>query len=115
MPAASAAAASGAEAKPQTDEPQPKVEIGLDLGPALTLAKLRQRWAAFQTAHRALADTMRPIVTLREIAPNKPAEMRLVVGPVADVHVAAQLCAALHGSQFMCVPAVFDGQRLALK
>jgi hypothetical protein len=34
---------------------------------------------------------------------------------VADVHAATSMCSALAGSQFPCHPAVFDGQRLALK
>jgi hypothetical protein len=114
-PAPTAPAQARSEAKPEGDEPQPRVEIGLDLGPALTIARLRQRWSAFKAAHGALADSMRPVISLREVAQNKPAEMRLVVGPVNDVHVATQLCAALQGSQFMCTPAVFDGQRLAQK
>jgi hypothetical protein len=101
--------------KSEAGELQPKAEIGLDLGPALTMARLRARWAAFKAAHGALADGLRPIVSIREIGQNKPVEMRLVVGPVADVHAATGMCAQLAGSQFMCHPAVFDGQRLALK
>jgi hypothetical protein len=102
-------------AKPEVVEPQPKAEIGLDLGPALTMARLRARWAAFKAAHSALAEGLRPIVSIREIGQNKPVEMRLVVGPVADVNAATGICAQLAGSQFICHPAVFDGQRLALK
>jgi hypothetical protein len=102
-------------AKPEAAEPQPKAEIGLDLGPALSMSRLRARWAAFKAAHGTLAEGMRPVVSIREIGQNKPVEMRLVVGPVADVHTATTVCAQLAGSPFMCHPAVFDGQRLALK
>lgn len=100
--------------KAEDAEPQPKVEIGVDLGPALSIARLRTRWEAFRKAHGTTAETVRPLVAIREIAPGKPVELRLVVGPFADVGVAANLCASLAGSQFPCKPAVFDGQRLAL-
>ena len=79
------------------------------------MARLRARWAAFKSAHGALAEGLRPVVSIREIGQNKPVEMRLVVGPIADVHAATTMCAALAGSPFMCHPAVFDGQRLAFK
>jgi hypothetical protein len=100
---------------PENNEPQPKVEIGVDLGPALTMSRLRSRWEAFKKFQGAVAETVRPVVSIREISPGKPVELRLVVGPLADVAVAAKLCVALSGSQFPCQPAVFDGQRLALQ
>ena len=78
------------------------------------MARLRTRWDAFRKSQGPAADGMRPLVSVRETAQNKPVEMRLVVGPLADVSAAAQLCASLAGSQFPCQPAVFDGQRLAL-
>ena len=104
-----------AASAPEDNEPQPKVEIGVDLGPALTIARLRSRWEAFKQLQSAAAEGIRPVVSIREIKPGKPVELRLVVGPLADVAVAAKLCAALSGSQFPCQPAVFDGQRLALQ
>lgn len=103
------------DVKPETEETQPAVEIGIDLGPALTMTRLRARWTAFRSAHGTLADGLRPVVSIREVGQSKPVEMRLVVGPVANVRAAAAICAALSGSQFMCQPAIFDGQRLALK
>jgi hypothetical protein len=109
---ASSNAANVADSK---SEPQPRVEIGIDLGPALSIARLRNRWDAFKKSQGPAADGMRPVVSVREIAQNKPVELRLVVGPLADVGAAAQLCASLAGSQFPCQPAVFDGQRLAVQ
>ena len=110
-----AAPADTAGSVAENNEPQPKVEIGVDLGPALTLARLRTRWEAFRKSQGAVAEGIRPVVSFREISPGKPVELRLVVGPLADVAVAAKLCASLSGSQFPCQPAVFDGQRLALQ
>lgn len=103
------------EAKAETEEPQPKAEIGLDLGPAITMARLRERWAAFKSSYAAMADGMRPVISIREVGKNRSVEMRLVVGPVPDVQAAATMCSALSGSQFPCHPALFDGQRLAQK
>jgi hypothetical protein len=100
---------------PDPAEPQPKVELGVDLGPGLTMAKLRARWDAFKAAKGAAAAHMHPLVLFREITPGKPVELRLIVGPVADVNAAAQLCASLVGTQFLCQPSVYDGQRLALR
>jgi len=104
------AAQADAKAEP---EPQPQVELGLDLGPALTMARLRERWTAFKSSYAAMAEGMRPVVSVREVGKSRSVEMRLVVGPVPNVYAAATMCSALSGSQFMCQPAVFDGQRLA--
>jgi hypothetical protein len=94
---------------------QPKVEIGVDLGPALSIARLRTRWEAFKQAQGANLPAVRPVVSFREISPNKPVELRLVVGPFAGIDVAVQFCRSLSGSQFPCQPAVYDGQRLATR
>jgi hypothetical protein len=94
---------------------QPKVEIGVDLGPGLSIARLRTRWEAFQKAQGANLVGVRPVVAIREVNPNKPVELRLVVGPLAGIDVAVQLCQSLSGSQFPCQPAVFDGQRLVTR
>ena len=93
----------------------PKVEIGIDLGPGLSIARLRSRWEAFQKAQGASLSGVRPVVAIREINPNKPVELRLVVGPLAGIDVAVQLCQSLSGSPFPCQPAVFDGQRLVTR
>ena len=79
------------------------------------MSRLRLRWEAFRKAQGPASDGMRPLIAIREMAQNKPVEMRLVAGPLADVGAAAQMCASLAGSQFPCQPAVFDGQRLALQ
>ncbi len=92
-----------------------RVPMGVDLGAAPTMARLRARWASFRATYGSLADGLRPVITIREVNPAKPPEMRLVVGPLADASAAARLCATLAGSQFACHPAAFDGQRLALR
>jgi len=115
VPVGTVTAASADTGTPQAHEPQPKVELGVDLGPGLTMAKLRARWDAFKAAKGAEANRMHPLVMAREVTPGKPVELRLIVGPVADIRAAAELCASLVGTQFLCQPSVYDGQRLALR
>jgi hypothetical protein len=118
QPAQAAAAGAAPQAGPaETADTgdQPKVEIGVDLGPALSIARLRTRWEAFKQAQGASLPNVRPVVSFREISPNKPVELRLVVGPFAGIDVAVQFCQSLSGSQFPCQPAVYDGQRLVTR
>ena len=96
-----------------TDEPAaPKAEFGVDLGRANSVEGLRQLWNAVKGRHGAL-DSLRPIVTVREIARGGGIELRLVAGPLSNATAAARTCALLPGSA--CHPTVFDGQRLALR
>jgi hypothetical protein len=114
-PTATTSVPAAASAKAEADDPQPRVEIGVDLGPAFSMSKLRARWSAFRATYGSATDALRPIVTVREMGQGKPLELRLVVGPLPDVNAASRLCATLAGSQFVCQPAVFEGQRLALR
>jgi hypothetical protein len=109
---AEAPATTGSIAEPA--EPQPTVKLGVDLGAGTTMAKLRARWNSFKAARSKEAESMHPLVMAREITPGKPVELRLIVGPVADIKAAAQLCAGLVGTPFLCQPSIYDGQRLAL-
>src|SRR5262249_50549796 len=43
---------------------------------------------------------------------TKGAELRLVVGPLANVENAARLCASLSAARRYCQPVAFEGQRL---
>src|SRR2546421_273677 len=69
--------------------------------------------------HRAatepLGEGWRPVVVVR--AGPKPGLIgrRLVAGPVANAGFAARLGAVPAATGLTCQPAVFDGQRLALK
>ena len=114
-PATTSSIAKADPADPGESNEQPKVEIGVDLGPGLSIARLRTRWEAFRKAQGAALVGVRPVVSIRETSANKPVELRLVVGPLSGIDVAVQLCQSLSGSQFPCQPAVFDGQRLVLR
>jgi len=115
-PAAEASAPAPSPAVIDTgDEAPSKVEIGVDLGPAASLQKLRARWLAFKAAHGSLVDGLQPVISLRDMGSGRPVELRLVVGPLADVEAATRFCAAIVGGPYACHPTVFDGQHLALR
>ncbi len=91
------------------------VDFGVDLGPALTMTRLRARWTKLANEKPELVKGLRPLVTVREIGGGKPVEIRLVVGPLANVAAASEFCSGLVGAQYVCRPAVYDGQRLAVQ
>jgi hypothetical protein len=98
-----------------TPETPLKVEFGADLGPALTMTRLRSRWSKLATERPELVKGLRPLVTVRELGAGKPVEIRLVVGPIANVNAATEFCSILAPAQYLCRPAVFDGQRLTVQ
>jgi hypothetical protein len=92
-----------------------RTEFGIDLGSAATVEGLRNLWSSVKGSHAPLLEGLRPVVAVRDGAKPGALELRLVVGPLANAGVAARLCAALAAAGLTCEPAVFDGQRLALK
>ena len=91
------------------------VEYGVDLGAAGTMIRLRDRWNALNATHPKLTNGLRPLVSLRENAKGDKVEMRLIVGPLPNAAAAAEFCGALTGVPYSCLPAAFDGQRLAIR
>jgi hypothetical protein len=110
VPLAPIASATGAAASTAT-----KTEFGIDLGGAATVDGLRNLWATIKGTQAPLLEGLRPVAAVRDGAKPGMVELRLVVGPLANAGVAARLCAALAAAGLTCEPAVFDGQRLALK
>ena len=98
-----------------SQEPAAKVEFGVDLGPATTMARLRSRWTKLAAERPDLVKGLRPLVTVRDTGAGKPVEVRLLVGPMANVNGATDFCSALASPQYLCRPAVFDGQRLTVQ
>lgn len=92
-----------------------KTEFGIDLGGDQTIEGLRNIWTTLRGSHAALFQGLRPIVAIRDGQKPGTMDLRLVAGPLADAGVAARYCAALAVSGVNCQPAVFDGQRLALR
>lgn len=95
-----------------------KTEFAIDLGSSPTIQGLRRQWTSLKTKHAPLIEGLRPLIAVREHT-KKPAapqlRLRLIVGPLIDAAAAAQLCAAFASFGHSCTPAVFDGQRLALR
>jgi hypothetical protein len=96
---------------PAAAEP-PKIEFGVDVGGAVNFDGLRVLWASTRGSHGALLEGLHPVVAVRENSRTKNAELRLVVGPLANVEGAARLCASLSAGRRYCQPVAFEGQRL---
>ena len=110
---APAADVANTETPPSTSPP--KADFGVDLGSAQTVDGLRMLWTQVKAKHGALLEGMRPIIVIREPARAGAMELRLVVGPIPTASLAAKLCIAMNAAGALCQPAVFDGQRLALR
>jgi hypothetical protein len=91
-----------------------KTEFGADIGGAINIGALKSLWASAKTTYAPLLERLRPVIAVREVRPGS-VELRLIDGPLANAGAAARLCAALAANGRSCRPAVFDGQRLALR
>lgn len=100
---------------PPPEPPVTKVDFGVDLGSAQTVDGLRALWTQVKAKHGTLLEGMRPIVSIRENSKPGSMELRLVVGPIPSAALAARLCVVMNAAGAICQPAVFDGQRLALR
>jgi hypothetical protein len=93
----------------------PEIAYGVDIASGVSLEELRTRWTAIRNAHPQLFAGLAPIATVKESPRGNRLELRLVVGPLAEAGDAAQLCTSLAAFGLFCQPAMFDGQRLALR
>jgi len=89
-----------------------KVEFGVDVGGAVNFDGLRVLWSSTKGSNAPLLEGLHPVVAVRENSRTKGAELRLVVGPLANVENAARLCASLSAARRYCQPVAFEGQRL---
>ena len=92
-----------------------RTEFAIDLGTAGSVNGLRALWEKTRARQPAQLDGLRPLVSVRDGQRPGSTELRLVAGPLANASAAARLCAALVATGTHCQPAVFDGQRLALR
>jgi len=92
-----------------------KTEFGIDLGNARSVEALRTAWTLALRRHAVLLQGLRPLVQTRERPRAAGTEFRLIAGPIANAAAAARICATLTASGAVCAPAVFDGQRLAVR
>jgi hypothetical protein len=104
-----------ANAAASAGRPTERIEYGVDIGSAFSIQTLRARWLSIRSAHPQLFEGLAPTVTLREVPRSNRAELRLVVGPLANAEAAAQLCASLAYFRLFCQPTMFDRRHLALQ
>jgi hypothetical protein len=108
---------SRSEAPPGAPEAWPadtsKVEFGVDIGAAANFEGLRQLWAFTKATNPVLFEGLQGLVSLRENTKTRAAELRLIVGPLADADAVSRFCAALAAANRYCQPTGFEGQRLA--
>jgi hypothetical protein len=88
-------------------------EFGVDIGGAPNFEGLRTLWASAKASNGVQFEGLHPAIAVRENGRSKGAELRLIVGPLADVEAAVRLCATLSGARRYCQPVAFEGQRLA--
>jgi hypothetical protein len=88
--------------------------LGVDVGGAISYEGLRTLWRSTKNSDPALLEDLFPVVALRENGKTHGAELRLVVGPIADPEGAARLCTTLAAAHHYCQPVAFEGQRLSL-
>jgi hypothetical protein len=88
--------------------------LGLDVGGATSYEGLRTLWKSSKTSVPGLPEEVYPVVTVRENGKTHGIELRLVIGPIADVELASRLCGTLSAAHRYCQPVAFEGQRLSL-
>jgi hypothetical protein len=101
-------------APPAPESTASVTDFGVDIGGGPTIESLRDLWASAKGTHGTLFDGLRPVISVRDGKPGG-AELRLVAGPLSNASAAAKICASLAASGWTCRPAVFDGQRLAIR
>ncbi len=112
--AAPASAPPGASAPAPASEPAATTQYGIEIGGAATFDGLRTLWNSARGTQAALFEGLHPVVTVRENAQTRSAELRLIVGPVATPDAATRLCAPFVAARRYCQPTTFVGQRLSL-
>jgi hypothetical protein len=104
-----------AAAPPEAQESSAiRTEFGVDIAGEATMEALRARWQQFRNQHGPIMEGLRPVVAVQE-GRQGTVELRLVVGPLSNANAATRLCATLSTAGVNCKPAVFDGQRLAVR
>jgi len=88
--------------------------LGLDVGGATSYEGLRTLWKTTKSVQAELPEEVYPVVTVRENGKTHGVELRLVIGPIADVELASRLCGTLSAAHHYCQPVSFEGQRLSL-
>lgn len=90
-------------------------QFGVDLGGASSVDGLRALWGSLQAKHAPLLNGLWPIMSVRDRPKPATFDLRLVVGPLPNAEHAARLCATFAALGVNCQPAIFNGERMALR
>ncbi|MEQ8657766.1 MAG: hypothetical protein RIC24_10735 [Hyphomicrobiales bacterium] len=117
-------AASNDTASESTDTPLPSEQpmlavsqtpFAIDIGGAATLEAIDTLWIDQQARFSETLGGLTPRILLQQTSTGT-LDLRLVAGPINDAADAAILCAQLVAAGLeRCLPAIFDGQQLALR
>jgi hypothetical protein len=91
----------------------PASGLGVDIGGAANYEGLRTLWRATKNNDPTLLEELYPVVTVRENGKTHGADLRLVIGPIADAEAASRLCMILASAHHYCQPVAFEGQHLS--
>jgi pyruvate/2-oxoglutarate dehydrogenase complex dihydrolipoamide acyltransferase (E2) component len=102
------------QSEPEADDATPaKPQFALDLGIAPTIDQLRTAWTIALRRHGTLLQGLNPAVH-QSTRPGR-AIFHLLAGPLPSAAAAAKICQSMTAAGAICSPAMFDGQRLALR
>lgn len=89
--------------------------FAVDVGGARTLEEIDRLWLQLRQTYDGGLDELTPRILLQQTSDGQ-LDLRLVAGPISDAADAAMLCARLVAAGLpRCLPAVFDGQQLAMR
>jgi hypothetical protein len=109
----SIAPAAATKSEPEAEDAPPAKQFALDLGIAPTIDQLRTAWTIALRRHGALLQGLHPAVQ-QSSRPGR-AIFHLLAGPLPSAAAAAKICQSMTAAGAICSPAMFDGQRLALR
>lgn len=111
-------AAAGDLMAPTSEQPILAVSqtpFAIDIGGATTLEGIDALWMNHAERYAETLAELTPRILLQQTS-NGALDLRLVAGPINDAADAAMLCAQLVAAGLeRCLPAIFDGQQLALR
>jgi hypothetical protein len=104
-----------ADAEPDNVSAGSPSAYGAEIGTAVSLKILIARWRELRSAHPEMFENLKPAVTVKDNPRTNRAELRLVIGSLANRAGAAKLCVSLTALRIACQPVPLDGQQLALQ
>jgi hypothetical protein len=89
--------------------------FAIDIGGSNTLEGIDALWMNYAESYADTLAELTPRILLQQTS-DGALDLRLVAGPINDAADAAMLCAQLVAAGLeRCLPAIFDGQQLALR